>query len=138
MDSIRFACDTINVCQHMKCVRETAESSNCDWLVTLIVCFTIFIIVAIAAVVVLLWHRRIIRSQMEMEEKRSVWKKEDNEAIIKLRTIQDNRKFIQMLGNENFESKDDLNKIKNRLDNENENLVREFVEKYYKYNNDNK
>ena len=55
-----------------------------------------------------------------------------------MRTIQDNRKFIQMLGNENFESKDDLNKIKSRLDNDNENLVREFVEKYYKYNKDNK
>ena len=133
MDSICFACDTINVCQQLKCVRETAESSNCDWLVTLIVCVTICIIVCIAAVVVLLWHRRIIRSQMEMEEKRRVWKKEDNEAMIKLQIIQDNRNFIQK-----FSNKEKDIDIKDSLSLDNERLVGEFVEKYYKCIKDNK
>lgn len=83
MDSICFVSDTIKVCEHLKCMQETAGNGQSNWCVALIVCATVCVVAIVVAIIILLWQRRKMNSQMELEEKRRKWSVEDRDSVEK-------------------------------------------------------
>lgn len=99
MDSIYLLCDTVKKCEPMKVMQEM-DITNCnDVYIALIVCIALCIVAIAVSIVVGLWHRRKINSQMKMEIMRHIWSDMERNAVVcasnKAGDKQKNEKFIQ-------------------------------------------
>ena len=122
--------------------QEMSLNGMYDVYVALVICATICIVVIVVALVFLLWHRRELKSKMDMEIKRREWSVADRDAV-KLanmeakkykyveNVIKNNEKMIDeivVLVKERYKDMD-----KNELMAEKNNLQKEYEEIIKKY-----